>query len=104
MLTASNAAKDFLNTRDEKRLDVFRERFQSARSFALEQRTALEDSTRREMSQELVDDLDSYGATAEEVFGLMRRRDAILQETLNLPRYTDATEPDSDHGLRISRC
>ena len=33
MLTASNAAKDFLNTRDEQHLKVFRERFQTARSF-----------------------------------------------------------------------
>jgi PAS domain S-box-containing protein len=83
MLTASNAAKDFLNTRDEKYLEVFQVRFQAARTFALEQQTAIEDPARRDMSQQLVNRLESYRTAAEEVFGLMLRRDAILQETLN---------------------
>lgn len=83
MLIASNAAKDFLDTHDEQRLGIFRERFQSARTFAREQQIAIEDPSRREMSRELVESLDNYGIAAEEVIHLMRHRDAVLKETLN---------------------
>ena len=78
MLTASNAAKDFLNTRDSKHLEVFRTRLQAARTFALEQQPAIEDPARRDMSQRLVARLDSYHTSADEVFALMQRRDTVL--------------------------
>ena len=83
MLTASNAAKSFLSTREAEQLDVFQERFKRARGFAVEQQNNIADPTRRELSRKLVEDLDSYRAASEEVFGLMRRRDAVLRQTLN---------------------
>lgn len=91
MLIASNAAKDFLNTHEEHRLAVFRERFRSARAFAREQQMAIKEPLRREMSRELVESLDHYGIAAEEVFALMGQRDAVLQETLN-PQGTKMRE------------
>jgi signal transduction histidine kinase/DNA-binding response OmpR family regulator/methyl-accepting chemotaxis protein len=83
MLTASNAAKDFLTTRDETYRDVFRVRFRNAWTFALEQQTAINDPARREMSRKLAESLESYRLATEEVFAMMRRRDAVLQETLD---------------------
>lgn len=83
MLMASTAAKDFLDTRDEKAAETFSERLSSAREFALEQQGTMEDPRRLEMSRELVKSLDEYQGTVDEVFELMRRRDAILQGTLN---------------------
>ena len=83
MLSASNAAKSFLSSREDEQLKVFQERFERARGFAVEQQTTIVDPTRRELSRELVENLESYRASSEEVFGLMRRRDAILRETLN---------------------
>ena len=83
MLSASNAAKSFLSTREDDQLEVFQERFDRARNFALEQQTNIADPTRRELSRELVEDLNSYRAASEEVFGLMRRRDDVLRQTLN---------------------
>lgn len=83
MLSASNAAKSFLSTREDGQLDVFKERFDRARDFALDQQTQVTDPTRRELSRELVEDLENYRVASEEVFGLMRRRDAVLRQTLN---------------------
>jgi len=83
MLSASNAAKSFLSTREDDQLGVFQERFDRARDFALEQQTNIADPTRRELSRELVEDLNSYRAASEEVFGLMRGRDDVLRQTLN---------------------
>ena len=83
MLSASNAAKSFLSTREDDQLEVFQERFDRARDFALEQQTNIADPTRRELSRELVEDLNNYRAASEEVFGLMRRRDDVLRQTLN---------------------
>jgi signal transduction histidine kinase/DNA-binding response OmpR family regulator/CHASE3 domain sensor protein len=83
MLSASNAAKSFLTDREAEQLKVFQERFERARDFAVEQQDVISDPTRRKLSQELVNDLESYRASSEEVFGLMRRRDEILRETLN---------------------
>ncbi len=83
MLSASNAAKSFLSTREDDQLGVFQERFDRARDFALEQQTNIADPTRRELSRELVDDLNNYRAASEEVFGLMRGRDDVLRQTLN---------------------
>jgi DNA-binding NtrC family response regulator/CHASE3 domain sensor protein len=83
MLMASNAKKSFLYTRDEKHLQVFRKRFELAREFADEQQLNIADQDRGEMSRELVESLDRYGAAADEIFDLMQRRDRVLQETLN---------------------
>jgi methyl-accepting chemotaxis protein len=83
MLMASNAKKSFLYTRDEKHLQVFRKRFELAREFADEQQLNIADQDRGEMSRELVESLDRYGAAADEIFDLMQRRDKVLQETLN---------------------
>ncbi|MDH3879446.1 MAG: HAMP domain-containing protein, partial [Desulfobacterales bacterium] len=83
MLSASNAAKSFLSTREDDQLDVFHERFDRARDFAMDQQTQVTDPTRRELSRELVEDLENYRVASEEVFGLMRRRDAVLRQTLN---------------------
>ncbi len=83
MLVSTNAAKDFLYTRDPRFLTVFRTRLESARSFAFEQQNVLVDARRSAMSRELIENIDSYRDAAEEVFSLMQRRDAILTETLN---------------------
>ncbi|MHC5114055.1 MAG: hybrid sensor histidine kinase/response regulator [Planctomycetota bacterium] len=83
MLMAANASKDYLYTREDKHLDVFHARLANARTFALEQQTVIVDPARRELSRDLVDSLDDYRAASEEIFTLMRRRDAVLQETLN---------------------
>jgi two-component system sensor histidine kinase/response regulator len=83
MLMASKAAKDFLKSRDDKHLEIYDKRFASAQTFALEQQTTMEDSQRRELSENLVSQLGSYQRANQEVFQLMRRRDIILQQTLN---------------------
>jgi signal transduction histidine kinase/DNA-binding response OmpR family regulator/HAMP domain-containing protein len=83
MLMASRAARDFLNSRDEQMLTAFSERFQNAQMFAREQQAGMQDPKRQQLSRQLVDNLEVYRTASEEVFGLMRRRDAILQETLN---------------------
>lgn len=83
MLIASNAARDFLRTRDEKAAETFDERFAAAREFAIEQQDLMDDPSRLEMSRQLVEELDEYDDKTKEVFELMRRRDTILQEQLN---------------------
>ncbi|MHC5022379.1 MAG: HAMP domain-containing protein [Planctomycetota bacterium] len=83
MLMASNAAKDFLDSRDERHLEVFSERLRSAQSFAAQQQAAIVDPDRRRMSEQLATSLEEYQQVAGEVFMMMQRRDAVLQETLN---------------------
>lgn len=83
MLMASRAAKDFLKSRDGKHLETYAARVASAQSFALEQLETMEDQQRKELSGELVEKLESYQRSSQEVFQLMRRRDVLLQETLN---------------------
>jgi signal transduction histidine kinase/DNA-binding response OmpR family regulator/HAMP domain-containing protein len=83
MLMASNAAKDFLDSRDERHLETFNDRLNSARTFAMEQRATLVDTRRREMSSDLTESLERYRAISEQVFAFMRQRDNLLQETLN---------------------
>ena len=83
MLMASRAAKDFLKSRDDQHLEIYDQRFKTARQFALEQQATMEDPQRRELSASLVDKLESYQRANQEVFRLMRRRDSTLQQTLN---------------------
>jgi PAS domain S-box-containing protein len=83
MLMASKAAKDFLKSRDDKHLDSYDERFKLANTFALEQQATMEDPQRRELNGILVDQLEKYQEANKDVFQLMRRRDTLLQQTLN---------------------
>ncbi len=83
MLMASNAAKGFLDSRDEQYLTVFGSRLRNARAFAVEQLATIVDPQRRAMSRKLVGSLEQYNTTAAEVFALMRRRDELLVQTLD---------------------
>jgi methyl-accepting chemotaxis protein len=83
MLIASRAAKDFLKSRDDEYLEIYEQRYENARKFAHEQQATMEDPQRRELSGNLVDKLESYHRANQDVFQLMRRRDSILQQSLN---------------------
>ena len=83
MLMASKAAKSFLRSRDDRQLEIYNERFENARKFALEEQATLVDPHRCQLSGRLVSQLDRYQQANQDVFQLMRRRDAILQDTLN---------------------
>jgi two-component system sensor histidine kinase/response regulator len=83
MLIASRAARDFSKSRDDKHLEIYNERFEASRAFAIEQQATLRDAQRGEMSKDLVEKLESYQVANQKVFALMHRRDEILIQELN---------------------
>jgi signal transduction histidine kinase/CheY-like chemotaxis protein/HAMP domain-containing protein/CHASE3 domain sensor protein len=83
MLLASRAAGSFLKTRDEKYYEAYLTRIVQAKKFAIEQQEVMDDPKRKELSIELVNNLDSYRAVSERVFNFMRQRDNILVQRLD---------------------
>jgi PAS domain S-box-containing protein len=82
-LMASRAAKDFIRSREDSHLEIFDQRCDSAIQFASGQHAMMEDAARRELGKQLIENLESYISANRDVFQLMRRRDKLLQQTLN---------------------
>jgi signal transduction histidine kinase/DNA-binding response OmpR family regulator/HAMP domain-containing protein len=83
MLMASRAAGNFLKTRDESFYETYLSRIALARRFAIEQQGKMDDPKRKELSLELVANLNQYRLVSEKVFKLMRHRDIILEQRLD---------------------
>ena len=108
MLMASRAARDFVQTRDDKYLDIYNERYAASRRFAIEQQKTLEETGRREISRGLVEQLDEYHRASLMLFQLEQRRDEIVQQKLmpqgtqmriNLTEMVDAARQAEKYDL-----